>query len=145
MIDIENIVFTAVKEALTDAGIFTSYPNADIRGESIDVPKAFPCVTVEEISNSVLERTQTESLTENHAVLGYQINIYTNNSTKKSLAKQIANIVDAAMGDLKFTRTLRTPTPNIDTTIYRLTMRYEGIVGQPIEIGGEDVYPIYRR
>ena len=141
MIDIESRVFTAVRSA-----ILAQFPGIDIKGESVDVPESFPCVTIEEIANTTLARTQDESLEEHHATLGYAINVFTNTTnTKKSVAKKIANVADNAMQELMFTRTFKSPTPNVDRTIFRLTMRYEGIVGQPIEVEGVESYPMYRR
>ena len=145
MIDIENIVIDTVATALkTEYG--TAYPKMEIKGESVDVPAEFPCITIEETANRTYTRTQDESLTEHQAIVNYTVNVFVNKTTgKKALAKKIANTVDLTMQGMKFTRTLRTPTPNVDRSIYRLTMRYEAIVGQPKKIDGEDHYPMYRR
>lgn len=145
MIDIENIVINTVATALKTA-YSTTYPNMEIKGESVDVPAAFPCITIEETANRTLQRTQDESLTEHQAIVNYTVNVFVNNvSNKKAIAKKIANTVDQTMQNMKFTRTLRIPTPNVDRSIYRLTMRYEAIVGQPKKIDGKDRYPMYRR
>lgn len=144
MIDIENMVIDTVSKAVKDAYSAT-YPGLTIQGRSVDVPESFPCVTVEEIGNTVYRKTQDESV-ENEATVTYDINVYTNNgSTKKSAAKKIANTVDTAMKGLNFTRLLKTPTPNVDRTIYRYTLRYEAVVGSKIGTGANAYYPIYRR
>lgn len=141
MIDVESRVYTKVREAL-----LTYDPTIDVKSESVDVPESFPCVTIEEIANATLQRTQDTSLEEHYATIGYAVNVFTNNgSTKKSTAKKIANVADKAMQECMFNRTLMTPTPNVDRTIYRITMRYEGIVGQPVTVEGTKSYPMYRR
>lgn len=144
MIDIQSRVITAVTNAL-EAVFGSSFPDLNVSEESVDVPEAFPCVTVEEIFNSTYTPTQDEELEEHYATIGYAVNVYTNNTMKKATAQQIANIADLTMQAMKFNRTFKGPTPNVDRTIYRITMRYEAIVGQPVERDGEDVYPMYRR
>ena len=57
---------------------------------------------------------------------------------KKAEARNIANIVDAAMQGMKFTRTFMNPLPNLDRTIYRITLRWEAIAGEPITTDGTD-------
>ena len=51
---------------------------------------------------------------------------------KKAEAKSIADIVDATMLSMKFSRNMRSQIPNIDRAIYRVTMRFEAVVGEPI-------------
>jgi hypothetical protein len=63
----------------------------------------------------------------------YECNVYSDKENgKKAEAKQIADIVDNAMQSMKFTRTMRSQIPNQDRTIYRVTMRFEAVVGEPI-------------
>lgn len=61
MIDIESAVFSAVAAALRKEydGIFVS-------GEAVDVPTAFPAVTLMERSNAAYEKTQTAAKTTRH-------------------------------------------------------------------------------
>jgi hypothetical protein len=63
----------------------------------------------------------------------------------KQTAKRIADIVDTAMQNLKFTRTMSGQTPNIDRTIYRYTMRYEAIVQKGEDIDGVITYQMFHR
>ena len=145
MIDIENIVIDTVKNAVMSA-YSTLYPGLNVQGQSVDVPSGFPCVTVEEIGNTTYEPTQDESLVEHEATVTYAINVYANEtSNKKSVAKKIANTVDQTMQGMNFTRLLKTPTPNVDRSIYRITMRYEAVVGTKVGSGSSAYYPIYRR
>lgn len=145
MIDIENIVFNTVYDALT-AAYAASYPDMTIYGEYVPAPSGFPCVTIVEDDNYTYRRTQDNQLAEHNANLMYTVNVYTDNITgKKSLAKAIANTVDVAMQNMKFTRTFRSQIPNTDRTIYRITMRYEAVVAEPKEINGNTVYQMYRQ
>lgn len=127
MIDIESTVFSAVAAVLRKEydGIFVS-------GEAVSVPTAFPAVTLVERSNSVYEKMQTADRRENHAVLMYEADIYSNlASGKKQQAKEIAAKIDAVMQNLGFIRTFGQPIDNFaDTSIYRYKLRYKGIVGR---------------
>ena len=140
MIDIENYVLTQVKNA-----IIAQYPSAKVYGEYIDVPAGFPCVTVMESDNKTYRPTQDDSLTEHHAEVMYEINVYTNDKNgRKDKAKRIADIADSTMQSMKFTRTFREQIPNIDRTILRITMRYEGIVAEGVADSGTTTYQMYR-
>ena len=145
MIDIENKVFDTVKTAVTSA-FATDYPTLTMYSEYVLSPTSFPCVTLIETDNYTQRRTQTEQPLENYAEVVFEANIYTNNiEGRKSLAKAIADVVDVTMQNMMFTRTLRTQTPNVDTTIYRLTLRYRAVVSAPVEdANGNRTYTMYR-
>ena len=140
MIDIENIVVNAVSTALDS--IKTEYPNLNVQSMYVDAPSAFPCISVVEINNSTYQPSHTELL-EEHALITYDVNVYTNDPYLKQTAKKIANIADTAMQNLKFTKTMSGQTPNIDRTIYRYTMRYEAIVQRGVESDGTITYQMY--
>jgi hypothetical protein len=63
---------------------------------------------------------------ERHAVLMYQVDVYSNRVYgKKTECRKIMAEIDDAMAGMGFTRTTMTPVPNMnDATIYRLTARY---------------------
>ena len=74
----------------------------------------------------------------------YEINVYSNKgNTKKSQAKEISNMIDGMMTDMLFTRTFRGQTPNIDRSIYRITMRYQAVVREAVEKDGKQYYVIH--
>lgn len=142
MIDIENIVVNNVINAL-ETSLGTDAPV--VYSEYVEVPSDFPCVSIYEADNSTYRRTQDNALTEHHASVMYQINVYVADETdKKSTAKKIANVVDLAMQNMKFTRTFMNQVPNQDRTIYRITLRYTAVVGESFAVGTTDVYPMYR-
>lgn len=132
MIDIENIIFTRLAQVLR-----TQFSGISVYGEFVEAPASFPCVTIVEADNKVYERTRDLSGVEHHAQLMYEINVYSNKANgKKSEAKAISNMIDGMMTDMLFTRTFRGQTPNIDRTIYRITLRYQGVVREAVEKDG---------
>lgn len=144
MIDIENKVFDTLKTALT-----TSYPSIGVYGTYINVPSSFPCVTVIMDNNTPLSQTQT-GVNENHSEVSFSINVYSNDpSGKKKQAKAIAGLIDTTMLGMKFDRQIYTPAPNIDDSVFRITMRYRGVVGKGVTVTvGENTtttHQIYRR
>ncbi len=142
MIDIENMVFDTISKAVK-----AEYPNAAVYGEYVDIPAAFPCVTLVEEDNTVYRKTQDEEEREHHATLMYTINIYCNKANgKRAEAKAIAKIVDDAMQSLKFTRTVKNQIPNADRSIYRMILRYTAVVAEGYtSTGGNTVYQMYRK
>lgn len=128
MIDIENLVCDKVFRAVNAA-----FRNAVCYSEYVEVPAAFPCVTLYEADNRSYRPSDDEQLSDHQVHVMYECNVYSDKTNgKKAEAKQIADIVDNAMQSMKFTRTMRSQIPNVDRTIYRVTMRFEAVVGEPI-------------
>lgn len=126
MIDIESGVYDRVYSA-----VITAFPSADIASMPIENPAAFPHVACYEISNSVHRASSSLAKIENHARIGFQIDIFSNKqSIAKSECKSIAETVDVAMLGMGFMRTFASQTPNIDRTVFRYTLRYEAIVSE---------------
>lgn len=150
MIEVENLVFNTVVTAVESA-FSTDYPGLVCYGEYVAAPSSFPCVCLVEDDNYRYTSSDDEQLQEHHANLMYTCNIYTNNTDgKKMLAKTIADVVDDAMTGMKFTRTMMNQLPNIDRSIYRITMRYTAVVGEPITVSTEGnvtttTYSVYRK
>lgn len=139
MIDVENIIFTELATALRAA-----YNGISVYGEFVEVPASFPCVTIVEADNRVYKQTRDLSGVEHHAQVMYEINVYSNKgNTKKSQAKEISNMIDGMMTDMLFTRTFRGQTPNIDRSIYRITMRYQAVVREAVEKDGKQYHVIH--
>jgi hypothetical protein len=128
MIDIENKVINDVFSAVRSA-----YSGASCYGEYVATPASFPCVTLYEADNRTYKRSQDTDLQEHQAHLMYECNVYSDKATgKKAEARAIANLVDTTMQNMKFTRTFYQPLPNLDRTIFRITMRWEAIAGEPV-------------
>ncbi len=127
MIDIENEIFSTVSKSVKK-----KYPKAFITGEYVKSPSSFPCISLAEIENIVYEKTQTSQNAENHAMLIYEVNVYSNKvKSKKAECKTIISIIDSEFLKLGFTRTMLTPIPNeTDATIYRMVARYRVYVSK---------------
>lgn len=127
MIDIENEVFNAVATEVR-----TKYPGIYIVGEYVKTPPKFPCVSLVEMDNQSYQVTEDSNSSENHAVLMYEVNVYSNKTTgKKSECKAIAALIDERMLALGFARTMLQPIPNLDdATIYRMVSRYSATVSK---------------
>lgn len=78
MIDIENEIFNIVSEKVN-----SEFPHIYIAGEYVKSPSSFPCVSLIEMDNSVLRETQSTDNVENHAVVMYELNVYSNKTKGK--------------------------------------------------------------
>ncbi len=127
MIDIENEVFNTVATEVR-----TKYPDIYMVGEYVKTPPKFPCVSLVEMDNQSYQSTEDSGSSENHAVLMYEVNVYSNKTVgKKSECKAIAALIDERMLALGFARTMLQPIPNLDdATLYRMVSRYSAIVSK---------------
>lgn len=128
MIDIENYVFTTLKNAILE-----KYPDAVVQGDYVEEMERFPAVTINEIGNATLRRMQDEEPVEHYATITYEVNVYCNARLgKKAMGKDILNIVDGVMLSMKFSKglTRRLPAVNNTRTVYRLYSRYTAVVDE---------------
>ena len=129
MIDISNELYTDLVNALStdettkDMGIKTG-------SVYVNMPSDFPFVSMEQIGDRVYERGSDCCEIENFAENEYEINIYTKNPFKKSKANIIANVVDNLLKSKGFVRQSKNSLQDTDETIYRLIMRYSGLVSK---------------
>lgn len=128
MIDAENEIFsrvsTNVRNAFKDSLFMT--------GEYVPSPNSFPCVSIIETDNRVLDKTRTNTGTENHVAVTYEVNVYSNlKKGKKSQCKEIMALIDNEFEHLGFTRSYQGAVPNeLDATIYRLVARYGAVISK---------------
>jgi len=126
MIDIENLVYDRLSTAIK-----TAHTTVQTSSEYLDAPSSFPFVSIVEADNSVYRKTQTTDGKERHAETMFDINVYSNKkSGRKAEAKKIANTIDTNMESYGFTRITKLATPNADDSIYRITLRYQGVVAK---------------
>ena len=126
MIDIENQVISLVTDCL-----FTNNISATVESVLNLNPSTFPTVCVEEIENSVTGLTADSSSNENHASVGYEINVFTNDvSGKKQSAKDILAVIDRMLIARGFYRVSKTQLSLDNGTKYRLIARYRATVGK---------------
>ena len=125
MIEITNELYTLLVNALT------SYDNK-IETSSVyqNVPSKYPFVSFEEIDNNVYEQGSDCCEIENYANVDYEINIYTQNPSKKSKGDNIANVVDNLMKSKGFIRRTKNVFQDTNDTTYRIVIRYSGIVSK---------------
>lgn len=131
MIDIENYVYTQVRNAVKAAN-----SNVSLSSLYIDVPSSMPHVSVEETDSYTPSGTISTSDREYAANVTYTVKIYTNTTTAKTDAKAIATVVNDTFTGMGFVRSMKQEMPNIDRTIYRLIMRFQGTVWKAFD--GED-------
>ena len=142
MIDVENLVIDTVSKAIKAS----AYQNTNVSSEYTDTPSSFPFVSIVEADNYTYRKTQDDDLKEHHTNVMYEINVYSNKTNgKKTEAKKIMEIVDTALQNIKFTRTVKQEIPNKDNTIYRIIARYEAVIGEGQTIGQDTVYQVFRR
>lgn len=127
MIDIENLVFDRVATRLRD-----TFEGVYVTGEYVKTPSSFPAVSLVEMDNAPLQRTQTSDSAENHATVMYEVNVYSNKTAgKKAECKKIAGVIDEEMAAMGFIRLMLNPIPNMDdATIYRILGRYRAVVSK---------------
>ena len=140
MIDIANKVLTSVRAAYTEAGKTVKV----VSGYYANLP-TLPCVEIIETSNTTYQRSLDSDLTEHHASVTFQIDVYSDKKDKsKSDAKELFAIADQCMQSMKFTRTSYDIDVVLDRTLSRVTGVYRAIVREPVEVDGNTVYQIYR-
>lgn len=126
MIDIENEIFNKIKIELR-----SRFPRINVFGEDVRSPSSFPCVSIVEADNYTLRKTQDSGSNENHAVLMYEVNVYTNKTNgKKTDCKAIFSVIDDVFLNLGFTRLAKHPVTMDKATIYRMVGRYNAIVSK---------------
>ena len=126
MIDIENEVITLVTDCL-----FANNISASIESVLNLNPSEFPTVCVEEIENSSFGMTADNGSNENHASVGYEINIFTNDvSGKKQKAKDILSVLDDMLIAHGFSRVSKTQLSLDNGTKMRIIARYRAYVSK---------------
>ena len=125
MIDIENEVYSEVAKAVEEG-----MPNAHLASEYVKAPPKFPHASLMEVDNSVFPRSRSSSTNENHALVLYEVNVYSNRrSGKKAECRKLLGIIDERMNQLGFSRTMMNVVPDLyDATIYRLVARYQAVI-----------------
>ena len=130
MIDIENEVITIVSQALILNGI-----SASVESVLNLNPSSFPTVCVEEIENASAGISADNVTNENHAAVGYEINVFTNSlNGKKAQAKNIMSVIDNAVLAIGFSRISKTTLSIDDGTKLRIVARYRAYVSREKKI-----------
>lgn len=120
MIDIENEVYDRNADVLR-----AKYENIFISGDDSKVPSSFPCVYIVQKDNPVSKEYADSGSVERITTPMFEINVYSNLKTgRKQQAKDIMATVCDTMSELDIERTYCQPTPNADSSIYRIVARF---------------------
>lgn len=129
-----DAVYEVLNKYITEKLNEMSRPECDVRTQ-LEEQITKNLVVVEEINNII--DTATTRYEETTSGLTFEINIYIPNNviistnplealSKTEQARELRKMVDEVMGGYyKMRRTFCQPTPNLDKTIYRITMRYD--------------------
>lgn len=125
--DAYSLVYNELKKSLKSS--LENY-GIEITKLSKQETDRFPLVVLTEEDNVLSERTLNHE--ETFSDLYYEVNIYTRDKVIDKekhyaidIARTISTEVDKVLnGQFHFERTLCRPTPNLDNSIYRITMRY---------------------
>lgn len=149
MIDVENLVFDTIFN-----GVRNVHQDIEVSKGFIEESAVFPCIVVRETNNVPVQRMNTDDCAENFTRITYQIDIYSDNASRsRSECRELLNLVDEIMQNMKFRRIHISEPLNVKRTIFRQYARYSVIVGKGIttttEIDGEQVvkttFQMYRR
>lgn len=125
MIDFNSEIFTTVATAVRDKHIATT-----VTGEYTRRPSKFPAVTLDEISNVMVDRLEDSSNEERYAGVTYRLQVFSNKQNgKKAEARAIFATADAEMRRMGFRRVTYATTPEIyESTIYEIRSTYEAVI-----------------
>lgn len=129
-IDAYDNVFKTLKDFINENSDYKVY----VTKLPIDNSDKFPQVVLTEQDNSL--SSATTRMEETRSLLAFEVNIYAQdkviNSSKiarMQIARDLSKLVDNVLGyGYRMQRITCTPTPNLDMNIYRITMRYTGIL-----------------
>lgn len=125
----ENKVFDEVKADLLNA-FSTTFTSLSVYSEYVETPAGFPCVSMYMRDDTDYRPSNTINTIGNRANVTFETNIYTNGQLKKTNAKKIMKTINTTMNRLGFVRTFFNQIPNVDRSIYRITVRWTCTVGQ---------------
>lgn len=128
MIDIENMLFTKVKNNLPST-VKTGTMYSSVQSE-------FPYVSLIVMDNSIYEPFIDSGRIENAVEIMVEVNVYSNKTSgKKEECKKLMKNIDDTLSGLGLVRSYCQPTPNLeDATIYRITARYRAVVDKNLTI-----------
>ena len=120
MIDIENEVYNIIANEVR-----TKYPKTFVSGDESLAPSTFPAVCIVQRDNPIDMSSADSGSIERVTSPMFEVNVYSNLKTgRKQEAKNIMATICDVMATMDMERTYCQPTPNIDTSIYRIVGRF---------------------
>lgn len=125
-LEIYDKIFNILKKFLADESQY----NPIVSKQELRQTDKFPLVVITEEDNSYL--TGTTRFEETKSRLEYEINVYATDKNingnivaKQVIARELVGLIDNVMSyNLRMIRRSCRPTPNLDNSIYRITIRY---------------------
>lgn len=124
MIDKSNEIFNTFAENLR-----LLYPGITVKGEYVDTPAQFDCVTIDETRN--VPSHLDSAVRNKYAAIRYRVQIFCNSENKRSRARAIFSSVDDILMGMGLICKTYSTTPTIyNSEIYSITATYEGVIDQ---------------
>ena len=124
MTNIYNNIFQYAKEYITTNSIYNPYVLKATPEES----KVFPLVIITQRNDYLKDETLKK--TEKQNVLSYEIEIFARDTSvnRQTIVEELVKLVnDVFEDDIGFRRTQASPIPNIDLSVDRFVLEYEGV------------------
>lgn len=123
MISIFNELFTNITDLLK-----SSFTNIKTSSVYTNTPNSYPFVSMEEIDNAIYEQGIDDGNVENFVEVDFEINIYTKGNKRKTDNNKILTKIDNYLSNLGLIRTNTYIVPIADETLYRVVVRYNGVI-----------------
>lgn len=129
MINVFNEIYTGLSTQL----------GSDVSMSSVDTntPASYPFVSVVQINDSVFLEGSDCCNIENFADIEFEINVYTEQPSKKAKNDELCEKIDTYLSSIGLVRRTKMPLSMSDESLYRVVIRYSGIVSKD--------HTIYRR
>lgn len=124
MTNIYNNIFQYAKEYITTNSIYNPYVLKATPEES----KVFPLVIITQRNDYLKDETLKK--TEKQNVLSYEIEIFARDTSvnRQTIIEELVKLVnDVFEDDIGFRRTQASPIPNIDLSVDRFVLEYDGV------------------
>lgn len=124
MIDFSNEIFTRIaKKVWEEHG-----EEVEVKGEYVDIPKKFPCVTIDETFNTPTELDSGSK--PKYAAVTYRVQVFSNKKNgKRAEARKIYSTVADEMYAMNLIGKTYTTTPEIyNADIYQIRGTFEAAI-----------------
>lgn len=121
MIDLRNEIFTLLYNT-----VIAQYPSCEIKGEYMEQPAKFPCVTMDEISNIP---SNVDSGTQDFSDVTYRVQIFSNAKNKQAQARAIFKLIDDLFYSYNIIGQNSTSIPTVyNSAVYEIQATYKATI-----------------